>query len=111
MISSCACLIIDPFASILLGIVGPLLYYGYERYGDKVRDSGYPVDGVVMAILGGIFSAIFAGGRNGRTPALSSDPVKQGGLQFAALLVSLLFSLIFGTLTGLFLRLVSKDDI
>jgi len=31
--SSCACVIIDPFASILLGICGPLIYFAYDRYG------------------------------------------------------------------------------
>ena len=64
-----------------------------------------------MAFLGGILSAIFAGGRNGRTPALSSDAVKQGGLQFAALLVSFLFALVFGVITGFILRFLSKDDL
>lgn len=61
-----------------------------------------------MAILGGIFSAIFCAGRNNRTPALSSDPIKQGGLQFAALLVSLLFSVIFGLITGFILRFTNS---
>ena len=64
-----------------------------------------------MAFLGGILSAIFAGGRNGRTPALSSEAVKQGGLQFAALLVSLLFAIIFGLITGFILRFVTSDDV
>lgn len=64
-----------------------------------------------MAILGGILSAIFSGGRNGRSPALSTDAVKQGGLQFAALLVSLLFALVFGVITGFILRFLSKDDL
>lgn len=64
-----------------------------------------------MAILGGILSAIFCGGRNGRSPALSTDAVKQGGLQFAALLVSLLFALVFGVITGFILRFLSKDDL
>lgn len=64
-----------------------------------------------MAFLGGVLSAIFCGGRNGRTPALSSDPVKQGGLQFAALIVSFLFAIIFGLITGCVLRFMSKDDV
>jgi hypothetical protein len=29
---------------------------------------GYSIDAVIMCILGGIFDAIFTGGRNGRTP-------------------------------------------
>ncbi len=88
-----------------------MLYYAYDRYGQSLKETGYPIDSIVMAILGGVLSAIFCGGRNGRTPALSSDPVKQGGLQFAALLVSLLFSLVFGAVTGCALNFFSKDDI
>mgnify|MGYP001466692162 CR=1 FL=1 len=63
-----------------------------------------------MAILGGILSSIFSGGRNGRTPSLSSDPVKQGGLQFASLIVSLLFAIVFGLLTGFILRFTSNEN-
>mgnify|MGYP000196239311 CR=1 FL=1 len=111
MISSSACAIIDPFASILFGICGPIFYYAYDRYGESIKQTGYPIDGIVMAFLGGVFSAIFCGGRNGRTPALSSDAVKQGGLQFAALLVSLVFAVIFGIITAFLLRFISKDDI
>ena len=87
------------------------MYYAYDRFGEKIKETGYPVDSIAMAFLGGILSAIFCGGRNGRTPALSSDAVKQGGLQFAALLVSLLFSFVFGAITGCALRFFSKDDI
>ena len=61
-----------------------------------------------MAILGGILSSIFCGGRKDRTPALSSDPVRQGGLQFAALLVSFLFALVFGFITGFLMRFVNS---
>lgn len=64
-----------------------------------------------MAFLGGILSSIFAGGRNGRTPALSSDPIRQGGLQFAALIVSFLIAIIFGLITGFLLRFISSDDV
>lgn len=108
LVSSSACVIIDPFASILLGIIGPILYFLYDKYAIKVKESGYPIDGIVMAVLGGILSAIFCGGRNGRTPALSSNPVKQGGLQFAALLVSILFAVVFGFLTGFLLRFINS---
>lgn len=62
-----------------------------------------------MAFLGGVLSSIFTGGRNGRSPTLSSDPVKQGGLQFAALIVSLLFSIASGAITAFILRFVTSD--
>jgi len=58
-----------------------------------------------MAILSGLFSAIFCAGRNNRTPALSSDSYRQGGLQIACLLVSGLFALLFGAITGFALKL------
>jgi ammonia channel protein AmtB len=65
---------------------------------------GYPIDGIAMAVLGGILSAIFCGGRNGRNPGLSVHPLRQGGLQIAALVVSLIFSIVFGCITGFILR-------
>lgn len=76
----------------------------YDRYAEPMQSWGYPIDGIVMAFLGGTLSAIFCGGRNGRTPALSSNPVRQGGLQFAAVVVSLIFSIVFGLITGFILR-------
>ena len=70
-----------------------------------------PLDSIIMAILGGIMSSIFCGGRNGRTPALSSDPIRQGGLQFSALLATILIATIFGLITGLIMKYVSSDDV
>lgn len=111
LVSSCACVIIDPFASLILGMLGPLLCFVYDRFLPKLRDSGYHLDKIFMAILSGIFSAIFTGGRNGRTPALSPDSVKQGGLQFVSILVTILFAGIFGVLTGFLLRCTGSEDV
>jgi hypothetical protein len=85
-------------------MVGPSICFLYDRFGGKVQEMEYPVDGILMALLGGIFSSIFCGGRNGRTPGLSVHPVRQGALQIAALLISLAFSIIFGCITGFILR-------
>ena len=74
-----------------------------------MKNTGYPLDAVFMAILSGLFSAIFCAGRNNRTPALSSDPYKQGGLQIACLVVSAAFAVLFGVLTGFVLKLTSDS--
>lgn len=100
--------IIDPFASLFLGLLGPILLFLYDRYLETLKNSGYPFDALFMSILSGIFSAIFCAGRNGRTPALSSDALKQGGLQIACLLVSAAFALLFGVITGFLLRLTGE---
>ncbi len=55
-------------------------------------------------MLGGIFDSIFTAGRNGRVPDLSSNSPKQGGLQFASLIVSAVLSFIFGLLCCAILR-------
>jgi hypothetical protein len=89
---------------MLLGVIGPTICFIYDRFGGGLHEMGYPIDGIIMAVLGGIFSAIFCGGRNGRVPALSEHPVRQGGLQIAALVISLAFSIIFGCITGFILR-------
>ena len=97
-------MVIDPFASLLFGMLGPAFCFLYDKFGDKLSNTGYPFDALIIAFLGGVFSAIFAGGRNGRTPSLSSDSLRQGGLQFSMTLISILFSLGFGFLTGFILR-------
>ena len=66
---------------------------------------------LIMAFLGGVFSAIYAGGRNGREPALSSDPLRQGGLQFSMTLISILFGIVFGLIAGLIIRCTGSSDI
>lgn len=111
LISSSASVIIDPFASLLLGMVGPILCFLYDRFLPKLEATGYPIDKIIMGVLSGIFSAIFCGGRNFRTPALSLYPIKQGGLQFAAILLTLLFASIFGIITGLVLRCTGSEDL
>lgn len=59
-------MIIDPFASLLMGMIGPILCFLYDKFGERLKSTGYPFDMLLMAFLGGVFSAIFAGGRNGR---------------------------------------------
>lgn len=102
--SSSASVIIDPFASLILGMLGPILCFAYDRFLPKLHETGYHIDKIVMGVLSGIFSAIFCGGRNNRTPELSSFPVSQGGLQFVSLLVTLAFAVVFGLITGFALR-------
>lgn len=84
---------------------GPILLFVYDRYAEALKSTGYPFDSLFMAILSGIFSAIFCAGRSGRTPSLSSDAFKQGGLQIACLFVSAAFAILFGVITGFVLRL------
>lgn len=67
----------------------------------------YPLDKVIMGILSGTLSAIFATGRNGRNPDLAYSDSNQGGYQFACLLVSGLFALVFGLITALVLKRIN----
>lgn len=99
LISACASLIIDPFASLLLGVLGGLFTVLYEKYGSVLFFRGDPIHLVMFSILSGILSCIFAAGRSGRTPSLSSDSYRLGGLQMACLVVSFGFGLIFGLIT------------
>ena len=89
---------------MILGVLGPILCLAYDKIADKLNLKNYPFDYVIMALLGGIFSSIFSGGRNGRTPALSSDPIRQGGLQFSMTLISIILAIFFGAITGFILR-------
>ena len=66
--------------------------------------TGYPIMAIIFATLGGIFDSIFTAGRNNRTPTLSTNISKQGGLQFLSLLVSASFGIIFGLLAAAILR-------
>jgi hypothetical protein len=86
-----------------------MFYYVYDRFAEPMKSRGYPLDGIAMAFLGGVFSSIFCGGRNNRVPALSDDPVRQGGLQFSALMVSLGFAGVFGLVTGVVLRITGDE--
>ena len=104
-------MIIDPFASLILGMLGPIICFLYDRFLPKLNSSGYPFDKIIMGVLAGVFSAIFSGGRNNREPELSTNAVRQGGLQFASLLVTILFAAIFGIITGLLLRCTGSDDV
>jgi hypothetical protein len=60
---------------------------------------------LLFSFLSGIFSSIFAAGRSARSPTLSSDTYKLGGLQIACLLVSMGFGAIFGLITAGVLKL------
>lgn len=103
-LSSSATVIIDPFASLLMGVFAPLLSYLIERYISFILLPGYPIEGIIFATLGGIFDSIFTAGRNSRTPALCDSPTMQGGYQFASLIVSAVIAIIFGLLATLILR-------
>ena len=75
LISASASVIIDPFASLLIGFFGPLAYFAYAKLAEGKDLESYYFDYLISAILGGVFSAIFTGGRNNRTPPLSLTPV------------------------------------
>ena len=102
--SSSASVIIDPFASILMGAFAPILVYLIEQFLPAILVKGYPIEGIIFAALGGIFDSIFTAGRNSRTPLLSNSTGKQGGYQFLCLLITAVMALLFGALTALFLR-------
>lgn len=68
-----------------------------------MHGKGYPFDKILMCVLAAILNSIFVAGRNGRSPDLSNDNSKQGGLQFANFVISLCFALAFGALTGFLL--------
>jgi hypothetical protein len=87
-----------------MGVFAPLLSYLIERFLPGILIKGYPIEGIIFAALGGIFDAIFTAGRNGRTPSLASNCLQQGGLQFACLLLSAVFSLLFGLFAAFILR-------
>lgn len=68
LIGASASVIIDPFASVLLGLMGPILYLLYEKYISPLHGKGYPFDRVLMCLLAAIFNSIFVAGRSNRTP-------------------------------------------
>lgn len=115
-LSSSSLVIIDPFASLLMGMTSPIIIYILEKYLFSILIKGYSVDAIIMCVLGGIFDAIFTAGRNSRTPALANNCYKQGGLQFASLLLTFCLSALFGLLATLILRCfnprqsVNKDN-
>ena len=102
--SSSASVIIDPFASLLMGAFAPVLVYVIEQFLPTILVKGYPVEGIIFATLGGIFNSIFTAGRNSRTPALNDSPAQQGGFQFLSLLITAALALLFGGLTAIILR-------
>ena len=67
-IGSSSLVIIDPFASLLMGMVCPIILFVLDKYASFILLKGYSIDAVIMCFLGGIFDAIFAGGRDGRIP-------------------------------------------
>ena len=103
-LSSSAVVIIDPFASLLMGMTSPLIIYIFEKYLPFILVKGYSFDAIILCTLGGIFDSIFTAGRNSRSPTLSNDSARQGGLQFASMLVTIIMSSLFGLLATLILR-------
>jgi hypothetical protein len=103
-LSSSAVVIIDPFASLLMGVTCPVLIYIMEKYLPFILIKGYNIDAIIICTLGAIFDSIFTAGRNSRTPSLSDNCAKQGGLQFASLLVTICFSALLGLFATLILR-------
>lgn len=77
----------------------------YDRYGEKLLFRGDPEYILAFSIISGLLSAIFAAGRAARSPTLSDNSYKLGGLQVACLFVSLGFGIIFGLITVGFLKL------
>jgi len=73
----------------------------------NVLPKGYNLEGIIMAGLGGIFQCIFTSGRNSRSPALSDNAPRQGGLQLASLIVTACLAFAFGLLATLILRCFS----
>jgi hypothetical protein len=87
-----------------MGVVAPVALFLIEKYVPEILVKGYCVDGIIMATLGGIFNAIFTAGRASRTPALSNSCAAQGGLQFASLINTAVFGLLFGFIATALLR-------
>lgn len=103
-LSSSAVVIIDPFASLLMGMTSPIIIYIIEKYLPFILIKGYSFDAIILCTLGGIFDSIFTAGRNSRSPTLTNDSSRQGGLQFASLLVTIIISGLLGLLATLILR-------
>jgi len=104
LIGASAGVIIDPFASVLLGVAGPILYLIYEKFISPLHGKGYPFDKVFMCLLAAICNSIFVAGRNGRTPTLAFDHSKQAGYQFVNFVLSGSFALLFGILAGFLIK-------
>jgi len=51
-----------------MGVFGPVLSYMVEKFLPGILIKGYPIEGIIFAVLGGIFDSIFTAGRNNRTP-------------------------------------------
>ena len=97
-------MIIDPVASIVMGVFAPILSYLINYCFPTILVKGYPIEGIIFATLGGIFDSIFTAGRNSRTPTLNDSPGQQGGFQFLCLIITAALALIFGALATVILR-------
>jgi hypothetical protein len=104
LIGASSSVIIDPFASILLGVCGPVIYLLYEKYLQTIHTKGYPFDKILICLISAVLNSIFVAGRGSRIPNLANDCSKQAGFQFANFIVSGLFALVFGLLTGFILQ-------
>jgi hypothetical protein len=68
LIGASASVIVDPFASVLIGVAGPIIYLLYEKYLAPLHGKGYPFDKILMCLIAAVLNSIFVAGRNGRTP-------------------------------------------
>lgn len=66
LIGASAAVIVDPFASLLIGISGPIIYLLYEKYISPLHAKNYPFDKIIMCLLAAVLNSIFVAGRNGR---------------------------------------------
>ena len=103
MVGASAAVIVDPFASILIGVLGPVVYLLYEKYISPLHMKGYPFDKILMCLLATILNSIFVAGRNGREPNLAYDYTKQAGFQFVNFVLSFCWAILSGFLAGFIL--------
>jgi hypothetical protein len=66
LVGASAAVIVDPFASVLIGVAGPIIYLLYEKYISPLHMKGYPFDKIIMCFLAAVLNSIFVAGRNGR---------------------------------------------
>jgi hypothetical protein len=92
-LSSSSLVIIDPFASLLMGMASPIIIYILEKYLSFILIKGYSVDAIIMCVLGGTLA-----------DNNFNSSYKQGGLQFASLIVTFCMSALLGLLATLILR-------
>lgn len=103
-LSSIAVVVIDPFASLLLGMAAPIIVFVMEKYLADYMPKGYSVDAIVLCTLGGILNSIITAGRSSRSPSIAENAYTQGGYQFATLIVTICLSGLMGLFAAFILR-------